>query len=242
MRLDKYLSDTGRFTRKEAAAAVRRGRISVDGECVRDPAKHVDPAACVTLDSQPIVRSEFTYVLLNKPAGVISSTEKSDRTVMSLLPPEFSKMGMFPCGRLDRDTTGVLLVTSDGELAHLLLSPRRHVSKTYRFTLTLPASENTETRFRSGITIGDEECAPADVEFDAGRLCGTVTLTEGKFHQVKRMFAAVGTEVASLRRISFGPLSEDGNLGLGEWRYLTEDEVASLAAAAGISRSGAKTQ
>ncbi len=236
MRLDKYLSDTGKLTRKEAGTAVRRGRVSVNGKCIRDPGAHIDPGADVTLDMQPIVRSEFTYVLLDKPEGFISSTEKSDRTVMSLLPPEFAKMGMFPCGRLDRDTTGVLLVTNDGEMAHLLLSPRRHVSKTYRFTLTIPAADDTEERFHSGIVIGEDECAPAEVSFEPDRCSGTIILTEGKFHQVKRMFAAVGTEVVSLRRIKFGPLSEDGSPGPGQWRYLTHDEVASLAAAAGITR------
>lgn len=236
MRLDKYLSDTGKMSRKEASDAVRRGRVSVNGEIVRSPAQHIDSASSVTLDMQPIVRSEYIYILLNKPEGVISSTEKSDRTVMSLLPPEFSKMGAFPCGRLDRDTTGVLLITNDGELAHLLLAPRRHVSKTYRFTLTLPASDNAEERFRLGITIGDELCAPAEVQFTHDRLGGTVTLTEGKFHQVKRMFSALGTEVVTLRRISFGTLTEDETLPLGGWRYLTEAERLSLIETGGITR------
>lgn len=237
MRLDKFLSNTGRLSRKEASAVVKRGRITVDGITVRDPSMHIVPeTAAVTLDGEAVDYKRFTYVVLNKPEGYISSTEAGGQTVMRLLPPEFSKKGMFPCGRLDRDTTGVLLITDDGELAHLLLSPKRHVSKTYRFTLTLPAPADTEARFLSGITIGDEPCAPAKAELDCGRTSGTLTLTEGKFHQVKRMFAAVGTEVVTLRRISFGPLTDDPALSAGEWRELTQTEVASLADTAGIKR------
>ncbi len=237
MRLDKFLSDTGKLSRKEASAAVKRGRVAVDGGIVRDPSKHIDPdTASVALDGETITFKRFTYILLEKPEGYISSTEGGDRTVMKLLPPEYSKKGLFPCGRLDRDTTGVLLVTDDGEMAHMLLSPKHHVSKIYRFTLTVPAPSCTEEKFLSGITIGDEECAPSEVMFDEGRLSGVITLTEGKFHQVKRMFVAVGTEVVTLRRIKFGPLTEDTALSPGEWRELTESEVQALADAAGIER------
>lgn len=237
MRLDKFLSDTGRLSRKEASIAVKRGRVTIDGAVFRDPSKHIDPDnSAVTLDGEAITFKRFTYILLEKPEGYISSTESGGQTVMKLLPPEYSKKGLFPCGRLDRDTTGVLLITDDGEMAHLLLSPRRHVSKVYRFALTVPAPPETEERFLSGITIGDEECAPSPVVFDPGRTSGEITLTEGKFHQVKRMFTAVGTEVVELRRIKFGPLTEDGTLSAGEWRELTADEVAALAYAAGIIR------
>lgn len=237
MRLDKFLSDTGKLSRKEASIAVKRGRVTVDGNAARDPSTHIDPeTAAVTLDGESIVFKKFTYILLEKPEGYISSTEAGGQTVMKLLPPEYSKKGLFPCGRLDRDTTGVLLITDDGEMAHLLLSPKRHVSKIYRFTLTVPAPADTEERFLSGIAIGEENCAPSPVVFDEGRKSGEITLTEGKFHQVKRMFTAVGTEVVTLRRVKFGPLTEDPALEAGEWRELTSDEIQALADAAGITR------
>lgn len=237
MRLDKFLADTGKLSRKEASVAVKRGRVTVDGKAARDPSMHIDPeTASVTLDGEVIQFKRFTYILLEKPEGYISSTEAGGQTVMKLLPPEYSKKGMFPCGRLDRDTTGVLLITDDGEMAHLLLAPRRHVSKTYRFTLTVPAPADTEERFLEGIAIGDEVCAPSPVVFDEGRTAGEITLTEGKFHQVKRMFTAVGTEVVTLRRIRFGPLTEDPALTSGQWRELDDTEVQALASAAGITR------
>lgn len=237
MRLDKFLSDTGRLSRKEASAAIKGGRVAVDGAVLRDPARHIDPeASSVTLDGEKISFKKFTYLLLEKPEGYISSTESGGQTVMKLLPPEYSKKGLFPCGRLDRDTTGVLLITDDGEMAHLLLAPRRHVSKTYSFTLTSPAPADTEDRFLKGITLGDEECAPSHVIFNDGRKSGEIILTEGKFHQVKRMFTAVGTEVVTLRRIKFGPLAEDSSLSAGKWRELTDSEITALAEAAGIKR------
>lgn len=237
MRLDKFLADTGKLSRKEASVAVKRGRVTVDGAAARDPSKHVDPeTSSVTLDGEVIIFKRFTYILLEKPEGYISSTEAGGQTVMKLLPPEYSKKGLFPCGRLDRDTTGVLLITDDGEMAHLLLAPRRHVSKTYGFTLTVPAPADTEERFLEGITIGDEQCAPSSVVFGPKRMSGEITLTEGKFHQVKRMFTAVGTEVVTLRRIKFGPLAEDHALSAGQWRELTDAEVQALADAAGITR------
>ncbi len=237
MRLDKFLSDTGKLSRKEAGTAIKGGRVTVDGAVLRDPSKHIDPeTAAVTIDGESVIFKRFTYILLEKPEGYISSTEQGGETVMKLLPPEYSKKGLFPCGRLDRDTTGVLLITDDGEMAHLLLSPRRHVSKTYRFTLSVPAADDTEARFADGITIGDEKCAPSPVVFDEGRKSGEITLTEGKFHQVKRMFNAVGTEVVTLRRVRFGPLCEDLSLLPGQWRELTSDETAALANAAGIIR------
>lgn len=238
MRLDKFLSDTGKLSRKEASIAVKRGRVTVDGAALRDPSKHIDPEkSVVTLDGEIITYKKFTYILLEKPEGYISSTETGGQTVMKLLPPEYSKKGLFPCGRLDRDTTGVLLITDDGEMAHMLLSPKRHVSKIYRFTLTVPSPADTEEKFLAGIDIGEDElCAPSTVVFDDGSLSGEITLTEGKFHQVKRMFTAVGTEVVTLRRVKFGPLTEDLSLEPGEWRELTEAEVAALADAAGITR------
>lgn len=237
MRLDKFLSGTGRLSRREASAAVKRGRVYIDGKPAKSPSIHIDPQnMLITLDGEELRYSRFTYILLDKPEGYISSTESDGRTVMKLLPTEYSKKGLFPCGRLDRDTTGVLLITDDGEMAHLLLSPKRHVPKTYRFTLSLPAPKNTEEIFLSGATIGNEKCSPASAIFDTGRKSGEITLTEGKFHQVKRMFLSAGTEVLTLRRTSFGPLTEDRGLEAGEWRELTEAEVSSLEDAAGITR------
>ena len=232
MRIDKYLSEAAVCSRSEAAKAARAGKISVDGETVRDVSRHVDPeSAEVTFCGERVLWKKFTYIMLNKPKGYVSSTEDSGRTVMDLLPAECTKKKMFPCGRLDIDTTGLLLITNDGETAHRLLSPARHVKKTYAFTLSSPIGEEECKMLESGVDIGGHISAPAEIKLDSS-VSGKISITEGKFHQIKRMFHAVGTEITELERVSFGPLVLDGTLGRGEFRYLTEKEEAALLEAA----------
>ena len=231
MRIDKFISSCGVATRREASAAAKRGLVSVNGKAVRDLSAHIDPAVDqIVYEGAPLVYRKFTYIMMNKPAGVVSSTdEPGDRTVMDLLSPELQRIGAFPCGRLDRDTTGLLLITNDGETAHRLLSPKKHAEKKYRFEADLPLPAGAEARIAEGITIDrDEKCLPATLVCDEGRRGGILILTEGKFHQVKRMIAALGSTVTSLRRLNFGPLSLDETLSEGEWRLLTDDEIASL--------------
>ena len=232
MRLDKFLGESGLFSRKEAGIAVRGGRIAVDGVLVRDPAMHISESADVTCDGKPVRWSKYQYILLYKPAGVISASEEGsgDRaeTVMSLLPESCRRLGMFPCGRLDKDTTGLLIVTNDGPSAHKWLSPRRHVPKTYRYRCEPMLSTAGQAKMEAGMDLGDFVSKPAVVSPAEDRLSGEITLTEGKFHQIKRMFHAAGSEITALERITFGPLTLDPTLEPGQWRYLTETEIHAL--------------
>ena len=227
MRLDKYLSESGIFSRSEAGKAIRSGRIAVDGTVLRDPSKHIAETASVTCDGKPVVWSKYQYIMLHKPAGYVSATEDKGRTVMDLLPPACSRLGMFPCGRLDIDTTGLLLITNDGPGAHNWLSPKHHVTKTYRFTCALPLPEEARLRMENGLELGDFTSQPATVHMDTPQ-SGEITITEGKFHQIKRMFTAVENEITSLKRVQFGPLVLDETLAEGQWRYLTAEEIRAL--------------
>ncbi|MBE6568941.1 MAG: rRNA pseudouridine synthase [Ruminococcaceae bacterium] len=230
MRLDKYLAESGLFSRSEAGRAVRGGRITVAGEVVKNPSVHIAEDAEVCCDGKRVYWTKYQYIMLNKPAGVVSATEDGGRTVMDLLPPACKRLDMFPCGRLDIDTTGLLLITNDGPGAHMWLSPKRHVTKTYRFTCDPALHEEAVEKLESGVGLGDFTSAPAKVNLYPDSLSGEISITEGKFHQIKRMFHGVGSEITSLERITFGPLVLDPALERGQWRYLTEEEIASLRA------------
>ncbi|MBQ7715689.1 MAG: rRNA pseudouridine synthase [Clostridia bacterium] len=232
MRLDKYLSEAAVCSRRDAARAAKACEVTVDGEVVRDPSVHIDPeTAEVSFCGSPVSWKRFTYVMLNKPEGVISSTEDSGRTVMDVLPPECRKKNMFPCGRLDIDTTGLLLITNDGECAHMLLSPSRHVEKTYAFECSFPIGDSEREALERGVDIGGSVTSPSVLRLDSPTT-GKITVTEGKYHQIKRMFHAVGSEIVSLERVSFGPLTLDPSLARGEFRYLTAEEEEALLRAA----------
>lgn len=231
MRLDKYLSEAAAASRSEAAKAAKNGKITVNGVCQKSAAVHIDAeSAEVYYCGKKVVWKKYTYIMLNKPAGFVSSTDEGGHTVMELLPSECTKKRMFPCGRLDIDTTGLLLITNDGPLAHELLAPRHHVAKSYRFTCFPYIGEAERERLENGVDIGHFITAPAEVTLDDGG-SGVITITEGKFHQIKRMFHGVGSEITSLKRISFGSLTLDSSLAEGEWRYLTDEEENSLKSA-----------
>lgn len=235
MRLDKFLASSGECSRSEAQKAARRGDITVNGNVVRDASSHINESADAILwRGRRVLWRPFRYIMLNKPAGYVSSTDDAGPTVMELLPPEFTKLGLAPCGRLDRDTVGLLLITNDGAAAHALLSPKKHVSKRYRYRLSDPLGEEGAQRIRTGIDLGDFTSKPA-LLYPEGDLAGEIAITEGKFHQIKRMFHAVGTEIVFLERIAFGPLVLDPALSRGEWRELTDDETDALNTAAGRS-------
>lgn len=231
MRIDKLLSELGICTRREAAKIAKSGGITVDGVAVKDVSAHVDPEKSrVTFLGREVVYQRYTYVMLNKPEGYVSATDdKSLPYVTELLPDELRRRELFPVGRLDRDTTGLMILTNNGQLAHSLLSPKRHVKKEYYFTAAEPLRAEAEEEFKNGVTLADGyECKPAELYLSESRREGRIVLTEGKYHQIKRMIAAQNNRVTSLERISFGGIPLDSSLKRGEWRYLTNEEIKDL--------------
>ena len=231
MRIDKFLSDMGIASRRESAAAAKRGLITVDGVAVRDASKHIDPeSVTVTYMGRVIGYSKYVYVMLNKPEGYVSATEDSRLPVVTeLLSEELQRMELFPVGRLDRDTVGMMILTNNGKLAHSLLTPKRHVTKEYYFKAAERIPDGAEQIFADGVTLADGyECKSAGLVCDADRMGGVITLTEGKYHQIKRMVASLSNAVVFLERISFGGIPLDRSLARGEWRMLTESEISLL--------------
>ena len=229
MRLDKALSLAG-YTRSEAKALIARGRVCVAGETVRDSGKNVQ-ICDVTLDGSPIDARQELYLMLHKPAGVVTATEdKRLPTVVSLLPESYQRRKIGPVGRLDRDVTGLVLLTTDGQLAHRLISPRWKAEKQYRARCEGALDEGDVAAFAAGLELSDFTAAPARLEIlETGETSlADVILTEGKFHQVKRMFAAVGHPLISLQRLRIGCVTLDESLAPGEFRLLTEQEIAGL--------------
>ena len=229
-RLDKILANTGRWSRKEARELVRAGRVAVDGAVVRAPEVKTDPAARFTVDGEDVSGEKLVYLMLHKPAGLVSATEDPRQpTVLELLPAHLHRVGLFPAGRLDKDTEGLLLLTNDGPLAHRLLSPRRHVDKTYFVRVDGALDGADAAAFAAGMTLDDGlECLPAGLEVLETPDTAIVTLREGKYHQIKRMLAQRGKPVLYLKRLTMGPLTLDPALEKGAWRPLTAEELAAL--------------
>lgn len=237
MRLDKLLSSLGEGTRSEVRALVRAGRVCVRGETARDAGMQVDEARdSVTLDGRALCYKSVRHVMLNKPGGVLTAARDArQKTVMDLLPPLYAAMGAMPAGRLDKDTEGLLVITSDGQLAHRIISPKHDVGKVYLARVNGLLGEADVRAFKEGLHISD-----ADGAFDARsaeltilRASQTesearVRVTEGKYHQVKRMFAARGVQVTYLKRLSIGALRLDPALAPGDWREMTQEEAALL--------------
>ena len=235
-RLDKLLAGTGNWSRREVKALVRQGLVRVDGRLAASAEDKLDPAAAiVTVAGETISLCRFTYVMLHKPAGVLTATEdRKQPTVLDLLPPELRRIGLAPVGRLDKDTEGLLLLTNDGELAHRLLSPKYHVEKRYFARVDGELSAADAEAFARGMTLGDGlECLPAGLELLPGHAC-IVTLREGKFHQVKRMLAARGAPVLYLKRLSMGPLVLEDSLAAGAYRLLRAEEISALYRVCGL--------
>lgn len=233
MRLDKFLGLTGACTRSEAKRAIRKGSVTVNGRTAATADMQVEPESDrICFAGAELVYRRWLYLMLNKPEGYVSATEDGRLpTVLELLPPEIRSRGLFPCGRLDRNTLGLMLITDNGELSHRLLAPKSHVSKVYRFGVRNPLTAEDVTRLEAGVTLEDGyETLPATVEPDGTGCGGLITLTEGKYHQIKRMMEAVDNKIVFLERIRFGPLALDPALKRGEWRFLTEDEIAALEA------------
>ncbi|MBQ9973842.1 MAG: rRNA pseudouridine synthase [Oscillospiraceae bacterium] len=226
-RLDKLLAGTGRWSRKEVKELVRQGRVQVDGVKAAKSEDKVSSEQDIRVDGQSVSCGGFAYIMLNKPAGLLSATEdRRQATVLDLLDEAYQKQGLFPVGRLDKDTTGLLLLTNDGQLAHQLLAPKSHVDKVYLARVEGQVDEEDVRAFADGIVLGDgTRCQSAGLEpLEDGSRC-LVTLHEGKFHQVKRMLAHRGKPVVELERLSMGSLHLDQDLPRGRWRLLTGEEV-----------------
>ena len=230
-RVDKLLSSTGRWSRREVKDLIRQGRVRAAGTAVCRPEEKYDPLLTpLTVDGGEVDCAPAVYLMLHKPAGLLSATEdKRQKTVLDLLPDHLRRRGLFPVGRLDKDTTGLLLLTDDGPLAHELLSPKKHVEKVYLARVEGRVDGEDRAALAAGLVLEDGlECLPAGLEpLGDGSEC-LVTLREGKYHQVKRMLAARGTPVVALKRLSMGPLALDEALSPGQWRPLTPLEVAQL--------------
>lgn len=231
-RLDKWLVALGVGSRTEVQKLIRSGAVTADGETVRDPARHFAGTEALTLRGNPLDARLTRHVMLHKPAGLLTAARDSRQlTVMDLLPGTYASLGCMPVGRLDKDTTGLLLLTTDGELNHRLLAPGRHVDKTYRAEVDGPLTDADVRAFAEGLHFSDFDALPAElVVLSSGseRSVALVTVREGKFHQVKRMFEAVGRQVLSLHRLTFGSLTLDEALAPGDWRELTPEETAAL--------------
>ena len=239
MRLDKFLADMNAGTRSELKRDIRKGLVTVGGSVVKDPGKNVDPMTDeVCYRGKKIQYETFVDYMLNKPAGLISATDdKRMKTVIDLL-PEDRRRDLFPVGRLDTDTEGLLLITNDGELAHRLLSPRPHVDKKYYARIRGVVTGEDSLAFARGIPLKDFTCMPAELVIEKSDQISEVlvTIREGKFHQIKRMFEALDKEVIYLKRLEMGSLILDEELAPGEFRRLTEEEFRNLCALAGLSR------
>lgn len=226
-RLDKFISSRTALSRKEVQRALKDKRVTVNGALVRSGDEKIDTDAdAVTLDGQALSGETHVYYMMNKPAGVVSATEdREERTVLDILPAELLRKGLFPAGRLDKDTTGLLIITDDGDYAHRMLSPKKHVTKRYIATLDKAPGAEIAARFAEGITLGDGTVCKSGRAEPLGGNRTAVELSEGKYHQVKRMFASLGYKVVALERVRIGALELDEALERGEVKKLTEEEA-----------------
>ena len=230
MRLDKYLADMGIATRKDLKQIIKSGRVSIDGVAVKVPETKLDPEKCsVVMDGECLNYKKYHYYMIDKPCGVVTATEDNkQKTVLDLVSPEMKRMGLFPVGRLDKDTSGLLLLTDDGEFAHRVISPKSCVEKRYYARVEGQADMEDVKAFEKGIVLGDgTECLPAKLEL-LGEGCCAVTVMEGKYHQVRRMLASRGKPVLELRRLSIGELVLGDELGSGNYRELNDDDLCKV--------------
>ena len=233
MRLDKFLGACGCGSRADAKRAIRKGAVTVNGIAAKNADRAIDEEHDkVVFCGKTVVYRRYVYIMMNKPEGVVSATEDGrEKTVLDLLPPDVRRAGMFPCGRLDKNTLGLILLTDNGELGHRLLSPKHHVTKVYRFRSKFPISEADASRFEDGLVLEDGYVTlPAKIELLGAGDEGYITLTEGKYHQIKRMLESLNNRITYLERVRFGPLCLDDSLSRGEWRYLSDEEMAALEA------------
>ena len=231
MRLDKYLAETAQCTRSEAKAMLSRGRVTVNGEVCKKGDTQLKETDSVTVDGQPLSYRKFVYIMLNKPEGVVSaSADKRDTTVVDLVKDAYPRRELFPAGRLDKTSTGFVLLTDDGTFAHDILAPKRHVSKTYTVVIDTPLTDEMRAGFANGVTLADGTAlSPAEVEaLTPDGLTVRVKLRQGVYHQIKRMFGVYHAGVNALHRDAIGGLALDAALEPGQWRELSDDEMAKI--------------
>ena len=231
MRLDKYLAETAQCTRSEAKAMLSRGRVTVNGAVCKKGDTQLKETDSVTVDGQPLSYRKFVYIMLNKPEGVVSaSADKRDTTVVDLVKDAYPRRELFPAGRLDKTSTGFVLLTDDGTFAHDVLAPKRHVSKTYTVVIDTPLTDEMRAGFANGVTLADGTAlSPAEVEaLTPDGLTVRVKLRQGVYHQIKRMFGVYHAGVNALHRDAIGGLALDAALEPGQWRELSDDEVAEI--------------
>ncbi len=231
MRLDKYLAETAQCTRSEAKTMLQKGRVTVNGAVCKKGDTQLKEADVVSVDGRPLKYQKFVYIMLNKPEGVVSaSTDKRDTTVVDLVGDAYPRRELFPAGRLDKTSTGFVLLTDDGGFAHDILAPKRHVSKTYTVVIDTPLTDEMKVGFAEGVTLADgTELSSAEVEaVSEDGLTVRVKLKQGVYHQIKRMFGVYGAGVNALHRDAIGGLALDESLAPGEWRELSDDEVAEI--------------
>ncbi|MCI9111013.1 MAG: rRNA pseudouridine synthase [Eubacterium sp.] len=229
-RIDKIISKELNIGRNDAKSLIKSGKVFLNGSSVKSPSEKLDEEKDVlTVGGRVIHLRRFVYIMMNKPEGVISSTDgrkTSEKTVIDILPEDMKRKNLFPAGRLDKNTTGFVLITDDGEFAHRILSPRSHVPKTYIAKLDKPFNDEISDAFSNGITIGDDECLPAVLEpVDGDYTLARVIIKQGMYHQIKRMFKKYSIEVIGLKRIKMGRLNLDESLAAGECRYIDEKEL-----------------
>ncbi len=231
MRLDKYLSDTCIISRTQAASVIRSGRVTVDGKVAsKGDMKVNEKSSVVTLDGEKLCYSEFIYILMNKPAGVVSATDDAiEKTVLSLLPENYHTKGLFPAGRLDKDTVGLLVLTNDGKNAHRLLSPKHHVEKEYYVECDGEFIESDIEVCKRGVMLDGELSKPCILKInEQNKKSANMILTEGKYHEIKRICSYLGKKVTFLERVRFGGLLLDSSLERGSWRHMTKEEAELL--------------
>ena len=225
-RLDKIISNQTGYSRKDVKDLIRRKKVLVNNEIAIKSDIKIDPYKDkIKLDGQEIKVKTNIYLMLNKPKGYVSATEdKNDQTVLDLVPPEYLHRNLFPAGRLDKDTTGLMILTDDGDFAHNILSPQKHVKKTYNVTIDIPMTNEMVEKFKNGVTLIDGECKSAFLEI-TGKYTGIVILTEGRYHQIKRMFGCFNAKVIELKRIAMGSFYLPADLPQGHVREFTEEEL-----------------
>ncbi len=231
MRIDKFISEQALVSRSDAKTMIKKGLITVNGTVIKSADMKIDPEKdIIAAEGKELSYRKFMYIMLNKPDGVVCATlDGLSSTVLELLPPEFRRKGLFPAGRLDKDTEGFVFITDDGALAHRMLSPKNHVEKEYIVTLEKPAQKHYIELFASGMTIdGEEKCLPARLILTEKENIVRLILHEGKYHQVKRMMAAAGNRVIHLKRIRMGGIELDPELTQGECREITAEELSRL--------------
>lgn len=228
-RLDKIVASMTGGSRKDARGMVLRGRVSVNGKVSGNIAQKVDPKTDdISVDGQSLTYKKYVYIMINKPKGILSaSNDKSRETVVDLVKPDFPRDGLFPVGRLDKDTTGLLIITDDGDFGHKVISPKSLIEKEYLVTLDKPITAEDIKVLEAGVTLADGTvCRPAKVRQTERENVVSMTITEGKYHEIKRMLGVVGIGVNELERIRIGSLCKDDKLDVGQYRELTEEELS----------------